>query len=71
MRRKCTNVGVIEDVRQLDGISGRGGDVHQGGRNEFAAYIIREGRNNWKGLGQDARVGVCNTKEKARCQRTC
>ena len=59
MRRKCTNIGVVEDVCQLNGISRGSAEVpHQRGRDEPAAYKIREGRDEWERSGQDARVGV-------------
>lgn len=65
MRKECTNVGVVKDVRQLNGISSSGGDVELRRRDEFAAYVVRERSNNWEGSGQHARVGVCNATRNA------
>ena len=64
MRRKCTNVGVVEDVRQLNGIAGRGRDAQLRGQDELAAYVVRESRDDWKRGDQYARVGVRNANEK-------
>jgi len=64
MRRKCTDVGVVEDVGQLNGISGGRGEFwEQRGQDEFAAHIIRESRDDWERGGQHAGVGVRNAKE--------
>lgn len=67
MRRRSTNVGVVEDVRQLDGISGGSRDVEHCRRNKSAAHVVRECRDDWEGSGQHARVGVCNAKEETWC----
>ena len=72
MRRKCTNVGVVEDVCQLNGISGGSGETWQlRGQNESATDIIWESRDDWERSDQHARVGVCNANEWTCRQCTC
>lgn len=63
MQKEYTNVGVVEDVRQLNGISGGGGDVELRGRDEFAAYVVRDRWDDWEGSGQHAWVGVRNANK--------
>jgi len=71
MRRKCTNVGAVEDIRQMNGISGGGSDAQLVGRDGFAAYIVLESRDDCEGSGQHARVGVLDTNEETCRQCTC
>lgn len=71
MRRKCTNVGGVEYVRQLNGISGGRRDAQLVGRDEFTTHIVRESRNDCEGSGQHARAVVLNTNEEMRRWCTC
>ena len=58
MRRRCTNVAVVKNVRQLNSISGGSRKAELLGRDEFTAYVVRESRNDREGSGQHVHVGV-------------
>ena len=58
MRRRCTNVAAVKNVRQRDSISGGSRKAELLGRDEFTAYVVWEGRNDCEGSGQHVYVGV-------------
>lgn len=63
MRRECTDVSAVEDVREHNGVSSGSGEVcYRCRRNEFAAYIVRDSRYECEGSSQHGRTRVRNAE---------